>query len=517
MIGALLKVGSMASSVGLYITATGLQKGLALVRMFVFLYLLSAAPQEYGLWSLGAMVIGLASPLVTLGANHALARYVPAFEARGRLREFFARSAWRIGAIAIAAAAMAWALAEPITRALLASQVSVPGVSFELELLICRWAIINALLLALLTNVLGFAGGMRAYRLVAALEILFNGLFLVLGPAALLAQRSAVALLQAHAVCVLVALAAGVTLLTAAVRRTHAAPAAQSPPLISPPPDEPAPVAAPQPHRPLGDVRWSRMLAFAVVAMVGLLMWRLTGYVSFYLTNRHMGSAAGGVFNAYVLLAQPVAYLAAAVWTVVAAHLARRWEGDQRERALELLQTSYNAVSLALMTLTVLLYATSAWWTSLLPASYAGRSDLLGGLLLASQATSQLAVVTLLAQLRERPSASVAVAMAGAALNYALAIWWLPQYGQQGAAWAAGVGLYAGGTAAAAVCLALLRCRLKAGTYAMLVAPGVLLLGPVWSAVAWGVLLAAALTTGAVFDRHEKTALLTYLRRKRTT
>ena len=87
----LLKVGSIAESMGVYLPAMILQKAVGLLRVVLLVYLLSDAPGEYGLWGIGVMVFTVAAPLLTLGASQGLIRYVSFYEARQRLTEFYRR------------------------------------------------------------------------------------------------------------------------------------------------------------------------------------------------------------------------------------------------------------------------------------------------------------------------------------------------------------------------------------------------------------------------------------------
>ncbi|HUU59918.1 MAG TPA: oligosaccharide flippase family protein, partial [Phycisphaerae bacterium] len=90
----LLKVGSIAGSLGVYIPAVAAQKAMGLLRVLIFTYFLSKV--EFGLWGLGMMIFNIAALVVTLGSNNGLVRYVSHYEARGRLQTFYRRARWVI-------------------------------------------------------------------------------------------------------------------------------------------------------------------------------------------------------------------------------------------------------------------------------------------------------------------------------------------------------------------------------------------------------------------------------------
>jgi hypothetical protein len=132
---------------------------------------------------------------------------------------------------------------------------------------------------------------------------------------------------------------------------------------------------------------------------------------------------------------------------------------------------------------------------------------MLGGLLMFFQCVANLALVTMLAKLQERPGVISLVALAGGLANAILAWWWMPQWGAVGAAWAAGVGMLVGGGLATAAYLVAVRTRLHAGTYLVLACP-VLLVLPAWlAALVWLIVCVMAVATHQVFSRPQKHVL----------
>jgi hypothetical protein len=172
------------------------------------------------------------------------------------------------------------------------------------------------------------------------------------------------------------------------------------------------------------------------------------------------------------------------------------------------LQTAYKGVALGLMTVGVLLYVTAPLWIRIMPAAMAstGRA-LVPGLLMFFQSLAHLALLTMLAKLRERPAVIAVAALAGAAANVALALWWMPLWGPAGAALAAGVGMYLGGGAIAGAYFLLARLRVQGSTLLLLAVPALFLL-PAWVAgPAWGVVLLGAWFTGLLFADAEREQL----------
>jgi O-antigen/teichoic acid export membrane protein len=563
--GRLLTVGSMAGSMGVYLPAMIFQKALGLARVLLFAYFLRGVPGEFGLWSLGLMIFSVLAPLVCLGSHLGLARYVSFYEARGRLRQFYRRAAWAVPACCGLLCLAALAAGGPITRGVISACQQPVDADFGRQLAICWAAIANAFALALYYNLLGFLGGMRLYRLISAVEIAFGTLFVAFACGAMAVRPSGLTLLLTHLFALVLALAGGMCFLHVAVRRTGTegpggpltkAPSrgmaisaedcrgetplrhmgkmpmphqADQPVEAGQPPAMPVALdlaadgepllaldgAAPEPGSRGGS---PRVLRFALLALAGGELWVIANYISFFLTSQALKEIHGGVFNLYRQLAEPVAFLSAAAWTVVYGHVARRWEGGRRNEAVFNLQTAFKAVALGTMTLTVLLQAASPLWLQVLPERWrqGEGAALLPGLLLFYQMAGNLGLLNMSAWLLERPALTLMPPAAAVAVNLLLAAWWMPAHGSAGAAWAAGAGMAAGGGLSALACLLLSRLKLSASTYFLLLSPGLLLLAGLspWAPpAAWGAVLLTALATDWILGRDQKAFLRSAARR----
>ncbi|HUT61722.1 MAG TPA: hypothetical protein VNA25_28120 [Phycisphaerae bacterium] len=541
----LLKVGSMAASLGVYISAMILQKALGLGRVLLFAYLMRHVRGQYGLWALGMMIFSIASPLLCMGSNHGLVRYVSYYEARGVLQSFYRRVRWAVLACCALLTLVAFLASDTITQWVIASCEGMSGVSYRQQLMLCWAALGNAFLMALYFNLLGFMGGMRVYRMISAMEILFGALFAAMGATALLIEPTGLALLLAHMASLAVVLVAGTALLHIAVKRIQPAPAAPSAahapaeapdatrrgwePLLDPAP-EPEHGAAGEPRLAAIDEAangkapgvFLRTLRFGLVAMVGNTLWVVANQISFWLTSHRYSPAEGSVFHVFMSLSQPVILISTAAWTVIFAHIARHWEGGRRDMALLNLQTAFKAVALATMTLGIAMHLLCPLWVRILPATWRAGQPLLPGLLLFFLVIGNLGLLNMLVWLQERPAVTIITAAAGGLLNWTLAALWMgsePADGLVGAAWAAGVGMAVGSGGVAAVYFLATRVRFHASTYVVMAAPLVLLLNfnrlvPAWAvACIWAALLTGALATGWVFNRRQKALLVALAKR----
>jgi hypothetical protein len=255
------------------------------------------------------------------------------------------------------------------------------------------------------------------------------------------------------------------------------------------------------------------------VATAANLLWLGAQYVSFLLTYARGAELEAGVYHAFMHLSQPVLVLANAAWAVVLTHVAARWESRDPQPALATLETSYKAVAAGMMTLAVAALAAAPLWVRLLPLWLRRGLPALPGILMFFQAVVHLGVMTMLAKLREQPFVIVLAAAAGGAANAALGALWVDRFSWagEGAAWAAGVGMYAGSAAVALAYFALARIRLRPATYAVMLSPAVLASAmwlPTWAPAAiWLGLCAAGAASGLLFSAAERAHLRDGLRR----
>ena len=529
----LLRVGSVAQSVSVYLPAIFVQRALGLGRLILLTYLLPKA--EMGNWALGVMIFTMGAPLVTLGVNNSLVRYVSLYELQGELRSFFRKIC--IGSIILVAVltgaaflasgnVIQWA---GLLKSMLAdgkANVAVNGSIKPLAVVIFA----NVGVMALYLNLLSFIYGLRAYRLASLVEVLFSVLFTIGVLLWVSMEQTAMTLLLAHLFSVGLTLIVGWLLLRIAVRqfsvpelREEMAPALSGPVSIEPTSDGDSGTSG-LPLRPARKIDegdpvwrggWARMVRFGVVTMIGTLIWQGAGFVSLLMIYLRYGSVQAGPFFMFIQLSQPIIFLANAVWGVLFAHVARYWENGDRRQAMFVLETAFKAVALVVMTFSVILYVASPVWVKILGEQYRYGYLYLSGLLTFFVTMSNFALLTILAKLHERPAVISLAAFAGAGLNAILAILWMPDsvWGVVGAAKAAGVGMFFGGGLVVLVYLLASQVRLHDSTYFILGMPILLMLPPEVIGPLWVLILPLCLLSRWCFDARQAAALKNTLKR----
>jgi O-antigen/teichoic acid export membrane protein len=524
----LFKVGSMTQSLGVYLPATVLQKGLGLGRTLLFIYLLKNAMPQYGLWGVASMIFSVGALVVTLGTHLGLQRYTSLYEARGQFRLFYRRVLRAVPLIIALVTAAALAASPIITKLAVASKGNAAGaadIPHAQELTACILAIINAMLLALQFNMLSLMYGLRAYRLVSALDIFFSIAFTVLGLAAAWVSPTAASLLAAHGISLAATVALGMILLHRGMDTLLGGTGGGTP--VRAVGSSTCLGTVDDPNKLMGGTPMPRetgivaqLLRYGWVAAVANLLWMSLGYVSPYLINRDYGKEEVSLYWAFFVFSQTIVFLADAIWGVVLAHVAKHWETQGRDAALQTLQTVYKAAALAILAVAVIIYVSSPLWVKILPAKFQGGLGLLGGQLMLFATLAQLALMTIIARLQERPWIIAAAAAAGGAATALLAQFVLMPIwsatggaagGAIGAAWAGGLGVYAGAGAVTILYFQIAKLKLTPGTLLILAAPAILalpLILPTWTlAPALAILILLAAATPAIFSNEEKQTL----------
>ena len=510
----LAKVESMGRSFSAYAPVVLASKLLTYARVILLTWVIGT--DQFGVWGLGVMVFGIGSTILTLGSGQSVARYVSYYHARGQLRRFFRRAAVGIclvGAIATAGGLLA---SGSIAGLLSASREAAVRLSYSQRLEIVVLGLINGLLMALYLNLHSCIRAMRTFHLLAVVEVGYTVSFTAAALLAGWAWPTGVTVLWAHAASLALMLLAGGYAAHRALGQLSASGAAEEEPGAVGEEGDVVPQDGHVSAAELAEVEkggpiLGRLLRFGFVAMLATLAWQFGNHVSFFLTNRYCGTSQAGIYAAIRQFCQPAWILSGMVWGVVFSHLASHWESNKRQAAVEMVNITYKAVVVVLMTVTVLVLATGRWWRLLLQKDYQAQIGMLGGLLMFYQCSANLGLASIAAKLRERPVVIVAFVAAGVAVNVILGWMWIPSGGVQAAAQAAGIGMLVA-VALGGVYLVASGFRAHPAAHVLALSPAVLLAPTPVVIVAWAGVLAVAAFTPLVFTAREKRALVMYVR-----
>lgn len=511
----LVKVESMGGSFSLYVPIVILTKIVVYARVFLLTWFIGT--DQFGVWGLGVMVFGITSTISTLGSNQSIARYVSFYQARGRLRAFLHRAALGICLTGLTVAVLGVMASRWIAELLGVSDSVAVHLPFDLRLDIVLLGLLNGVLMALYLNLHSCIRGMRIFRLLVVIEVGYVLLFTTAALVAVATVGSGVAILWAHAGSLAVMLLVG----GFAVHRCLTYIASSKPDndeeILSIgeegdiiPTDSQVSQAERTDQTDEKTILY-HLFQFGFVAMLATLVWQCGHHVGRLLTNHFHGLDEVGVYAALSPFCQPVWILSGMVWGVVFSHLVNHWESNKRQAALDMLNLTYKAVVLTLMTLTVLILVTGRWWRLMLHESYQTDIRILSGLLMFYQCSANMGLASVAAKLRERPMVITVVIAVGVVVNIVLGYLWIPEGGAMAAARAAGIGMLVA-VALGVVYLIITGFRIHPSAHVLALTPALLLAPTTFVAIAWAAILTVALFTHVIFTVREKRVLFQYIR-----
>ena len=536
----LLKVGGLTHSLSVYVPSMILQKLIGMGRLVILTRLISRS--EYALWGIGLMIFTLVGPMLTLGANHSLVRYVSLYEARGELDRFYRRVRWWVLGLSALFTLIIFLqidnilmLANSLSNFLSAqTATTAEPASFSVMLSIVG----NIFLMGIFVCMMALIYGMRLYRLAAVLELFFTISFSAVALIWSRNQPDASAVLNSHFITLAATLVAGIFFCEKAVCKLRdpkiqkefshdqqlivpAEPSEEIPSdlqsSIEPRERFKTPAAVPGTVSPAPGA--AQVMRFSLFSMISSLIWSSVGYIAFTMVYLRWGGDHAGPFNAVQRLCQPVIFIANAAWGVLFAHVAKRWEAGNKDGALYILETTYKAISISVMTLAVLLSALSPIWIKILSPDYQFGINYVPGLLMLYMVLCNMSLLTIFCKLHERPVIISLAAVIGGSFICAFAAFWMPMsgepfWGEVGAARAAGVGMFFGAGVTMLIYLLACKIKLQESTYFIIAMPVFLLVPPVYLTGFWTAFIGVTFFTNFMFSSQQKQTLLNPVRDK---
>ncbi len=335
---------SLGASVLFLLALTGVQRGIGLVRKFLFCDWL--APEELGQWDLVFGFLTLAAPLAVIGMPGALLRYVEYYRQRGQLRAYLARTALITLVLAIAVTAIL------VPFRTIWADIFFGGKQFQILVL----PVAVALLLTILFNAITtYFTAMRLQRFRSLLTAAYAVLFTIGGSCLLLFWRaSAVGVIMAHAASLFLCCCVGGYWIW---NSWHFLPAQATDSRL--------------------DGFISQVLPFAAAVWVTNVVANLFPFVDRYIIVASSGQESGEAFQLlgqyHVARLMPVFMLSLAqvLQATLLPYLSKDWETGDRERVAHRLNSFVRLFGLSFFaTATVFLLVGPALFTSLLGDKY---------------------------------------------------------------------------------------------------------------------------------------------------
>jgi PST family polysaccharide transporter len=476
---------TLAASVTVLLVMTVLQRSIGLIRGILFCRWLD--PAELGQWDLAFGFLMLAAPVAVLGLTGSYGRYLEHYRQRGQLRTFLRRTGMCVAALT--AAAVAGLILFPTWF----SQF-IFGQSESQHLVV--------LLAAGLLALIGFNflyelfGGLRMFRLVAALQFWQSLLFAVGGVAlVLLWKPTADSLVMAFGAACAVCVAWSLPRLKETWQSL----------------DDGGKLG----HREL----WSKIVPFAASVWVTNWLANLFDVVDRWMLVHYSGHTAAealaevGNYHAARVLPLPLLAVAALLRSAVLPHLSHDWENGRRQEVSARLNLCVKLWGLTMLSGAAALLAVAPW---LFQVAFGGKFE--GGLAVLPLTLAYLSwaaianVAGSYLWCAERAGLGSLALLAGLLANVGLNLALVPWLGLAGAVCATAL--------ANALALGLthafndaLGVRRDLGVWAISAAPCLLMLGPLPVLVALVLLLHQAVRREWLFTADEKRKLAALIRR----
>ena len=532
----LLKVGSLTHSLEVYLPTMILQKALGMTRLILLTRLIDAT--QWAIWAIGLMIFSLIGPVITLGANHGIARYTSLYEVQDKLAQFYKKAKFIILSLALTFTiliAIGWSqildLAfifdhfitqkTSVATTLIDSQISyaIIGNIFMIGIFVCMMSLICA---------------MRLYRLAAVVEIFFT---LSFSTCALIWAKflpDATSILLSHFVSITATIIVGIYFVELAVRKMHSTEVKkqfETEPQYAVPTDlsdeietslqaatDPTEVLTKEDRETISPTvahktSLLQIMRFSFFSMISTLVWSSVSYIGFIMVFLCWSPEQAGPFDAIQRLCQRVILVANAAWGVLFAHVAKRWESQNQAGAFYILETAFKAISLLVSTLAVVLIILAPIWVKILAKNYQFAQSCVPGIIMFFAVASNLALLTILAKLHEKPIIISLAALAGGAAIIAIGALSLQRNSAdsqnfQLAARATGIGMFAGANLVMIIFFKLSKIRIAWNTYFMIALPGLFLLPVKILAPIWIAILLLAIFTNKLFSYQQKQTLL---------
>ncbi len=451
------------------------------------------AKGEFGLLQLGLMAMNLLYPLMSLGLNDAVTRYVPYYEARHALRRSLVRAVGLCVGVTTLLGVVSLLFAEQIGPLLFmvsgkasASSIDPAGTYRLMQMIVLTTWLLSGMMLIQAT-----LKGLRMFRAVSLVEVASNALFMLM--AILYAWGGwddAIGMLSSYATAL------------AVIVIVFAVPLWQTIRMQSDVTQTAVEFNGERPHLV------GQMFRFSVWLALAAIIWQALHYLPAGFLQKEFGERKTATFTAVRHITQAVLVLSVAVTNVVMPAITKRWESDSRSGADAQLKLIYKAFGLVILAGSAVIVLIDEYVMRMFPAAYLEGLAIFPTMLLFFLICGHLYFLTIHFHLIERTHHLIGAWVAGAAVAWLAGRMWIGHDGFAGGALqaAAMVSLVAIG-ASLLVTLVLLyveRRPIDLGSLLILLAGFVLLLPEMYVVALLIVFGIIVLLTGAVFSREEK-------------
>jgi len=476
----------MGRSLKTYIPATIMYRGISLGRGVALAWLLAQQAGQYALLVVAMQVINIVAPLVSLGLNEAITRYVSQYESQHRLRGFLKFSTKMVLAVTIVATVILLAVAGPFGKYLFEAQDFSAGQARVLT----RSVVLAIAAIVFYFLVVAVLKGLRMFPALALMELVHGTLFLAFSVLAiLLISAEAENVIWAYLVAMLLpAILCGV-----GVTRKLSTQADQMQPL---------------------DVRGisQKLLWFGSWTAMGGIIWHTWQIYSLWYLRKTGSPVDSDALAAAQLIGQMILIIGAALHGIIMTSIYKVWEGSSPRQASDLLDLYSKLAVGALLVMSLVIVLARHLIVLILPRQFGDAAAIMPQVVLFFQLRAALGFLVIHFALLEKTRLTLWCWLAGLVTNVVLGVFWI--VGTHALAGAVHAAVWAC-VPALCVCLILIRAEgqsISRGLVLLLLISPLIVLPAIFALPALIVVILAACVTGLIFETSEKAMVLERLR-----
>ncbi len=388
----------VSESVRVYIPATIIYRGISFIRGFALAWFLAKQTGQYGLLTIALQVINIFAPLVSIGLNEAITRYVPLYRQKNQIGSFISRSVLLVLGITFVACVILTIFSGALGKVLFASGNILPNESIRLAqaCFVTIFAIVTYFFAASILK------GLRFFTLLSVMEILHGVLFLALSLAGVYyTGANAEIVIWAYTISLLIpAILCGILLAgRMGGQETNE--------IVE-----------------FGGLA-RQLIKFGFWAAIAGIFWQSWQIYSLWFLTKFSSAANSDIFAAGRLIGQLIIIVGTAFSIVVMTTVCSCWENKRRELALQLYDVYAKFFLLLLLGCGIVMIILREPLSKIFPSQFAGISGILPQIILFFQFATVLTFLAIHFVILEKTRLMLWPWLAGLLSNIILGFLWI--------------------------------------------------------------------------------------------
>ncbi len=395
----LFRITGIGKSVRVYIPATIVYRGTSFIRGIILAWLLARQTGQYSLLTIALQVINILAPLVSLGLNEAITRYVSAYHQRNKLKQFLLKSSLLVSGITFSFCLILFAFSEYLGKFIFANNY----IAIQESVRLAHASLITIFAITLYFLIASVLKGLRMFLALSILELVHGILFLIMSIVGVLyISRHAEIVIWSYIASLLIP-----TILLGAMFINNIGKIETSNRTL-----------------PIKSLSF-RLIRYGFWAAISGIIWQSWQMFSLWYLTKFNDASLGDTFAAARLIAQLIVIVGIALSIIVMTSVFVKWEQGKREQANMLLDFYTKIVFLAMLGCSLLLVGFRHYLAFVFPEKFSGAAIILPQMILFFYLATVLTFLAIHFVLLEKTILMLWPWTAGLISNIAFAILWI--------------------------------------------------------------------------------------------